>query len=282
MEASQSTRVTVIEPARGWGFPDLREIWDHRDLIYFLARRDIVARYRQAVVGTFWVILQPILLAAAFTVFLGLLQKVQGPPGIPYALFAVTGMVMWLAFAGAVGTGSDSAVSSEPLISKIYLPRAVIPISAVLPATVDFFMGFGVLIIATYLYDVPMSWHLVFVPMIWGLALMTALGIVLWFSALNVKYRDIGQVVPFMILLGLFVSPIIYPFDLVLEQVPQGAQVLYSLNPVVGILEAFRWALLGTEWPGNLMLIPMATSLILIITGAIYFKRAEKNFADFI
>lgn len=283
MEAtSRSQSITVIEPERGWGFPDLREIWEHRDLVYFLARRDIVSRYRQAVVGTAWVLLQPILLAAVFTVFLSVLQKVQGPPGVPYSLFAVTGMVLWLAFATAVSNGSLSATSSEELISKIYLPRAVIPLSAVLPSTVDFLFGFLVLVGAAIAYGFTPDLKLLTVPFIWGLALMTALGFVLWFSALNVRYRDVGQVVPFLILVGLFVSPILYPFDLIVEQVPSSVHVLYALNPVVGLLEMFHWALLGTEWPGNLMLVPVATSVILLITGALYFKRAERSFADFI
>jgi lipopolysaccharide transport system permease protein len=282
MEATQARSVTVIEPQRGWGFPDLREIWEHRDLVYFLARRDIVTRYRQAVVGTSWVLLQPILLAAVFTVFLSVLQKVQGPPGVPYSLFAVTGMVLWLAFAGAVQNGSLSATSSEELISKIYLPRAVIPISAVLPSTVDFLFGFLVLVGAAILYGFPPDLKLLTVPFIWGLALMTALGFVLWFSALNVKYRDVGQVVPFLILVGLFVSPILYPFDLVIQEVPSSVQILYALNPVVGLLEMFHWALLDTEWPGRLMLVPIASSIFLLVTGALYFKRAERDFADYI
>lgn len=279
MEASESTRISVIEAPRGWGFPDLRELWAHRDLVYFLARRDIVSRYRQAVVGSFWAILQPILLAAVFSVFLGLLQKVPAPEGIPYPLFAVVGMVMWLAFAGSVGTGSESAVSGEALISKIYLPRVVLPIAAVIPSSVDFFLGFIVLVIATIGFGHPPEvLRLLTVPFIWGLASLTALGFVLWFSALNVKYRDIGQVVPFLLLVGLFITPIIYPF----EQVPANLQPFYAINPMVGVLQAFRWAMLSTEWPGLLLAIPVTTSIVLLVTGAVYFKRAESNFADYI
>lgn len=280
MEASPPTsRVTVLEPKNAWGFPDFRELWEHRDLVYFLARRDVVTRYRQAVVGTFWVILQPVLLAAVFSVFLGLLQKVPAPDGIPYPLFAVVGMVMWIAFTSAVQAGSESAVKSEALISKIYLPRAVIPIAAVLPATVDFFMGFIVLIVATIAFGLPPDpLKLLTVPWIWGLATLTALGFVLWFSALNVKYRDIGQVVPFLTLMGLFITPIIYPF----EQVPADLQPYYAINPMVGVLQAFRWAMLDTAWPGALMLIPLATSIVLLVTGLVYYRRAEQSFADYI
>jgi lipopolysaccharide transport system permease protein len=277
MEA-HGTPVTTIEPPRGWRFPDLRELWEHRDLVYFLARRDIVTRYRQAVVGTFWVILQPLLLAVAFSVFFGLLQKIDGPPGVPYPVFAVTGMVMWIAFTSAVAMGSDSAVASETLISKIYLPRIAIPIAAVIPSTLDFALGFVVVVAITLAYGIDPSIKILIVPVAWSLALMTALGVVLWLSALNVRYRDIGQVVPFAILVGLFISPIIYPFS----SIPSNLQAAYSLNPMVGVLELYRWGVLGTEFPGLLLLIPVVISVTLLITGALYFQRAQRSFADVI
>ncbi len=278
MNTREQVEETTIEPPHGWGFPDMRELWAHRDLVYFLARRDVVARYRQAVVGTFWAILQPILLAAAFSVFLGLLANVKGPPGISYPVFAVVGMVIWIPFTNAVALGSTSAVTSQTLISKIYLPRVTIPVAAVIPPTIDFALGLLVAIAISIGYGFPLTFKVILAPAAWGLAAMTALGFVLWFSALNVKYRDIGQLVPFVILIGLFVTPIIYPFS----QVPANLQAIYSLNPMVGVLELFRWTILPTDFPGALLLIPVVVSTVLVLTGAVYFQRAQRSFADVI
>ncbi len=273
---------TVIEPPTGWGFPNLREIWEHRDLIYFLARRDIVTRYRQAVVGSFWVILQPILLAIVFSIFLGFLTKVDAPEAIPYPVFAVTGMVLWLAFVDAVSAGSDSAIGGEALISKIYLPRATLPIAAVIPATIDFALGMIVALAVMFAYGVFPNAMIIFIPVVWLLALATAFGIVLWFSALHVRYRDIGQVVAFLTLAGLFVTPIIYPIETVTANFSTPVQVLYALNPMVGVLELFRWSLLHQAWPGLLLIPTIVFSTLLLITGAIYFERTQRSFADYI
>ncbi len=273
-----SEQITVIEPERGWKLPDLREIWRNYDLIYFLARRDIVARYRQAVVGTSWALLQPLLLAGVFSVFLGVLAKVPSEEGIPYSLFAVSGMVIWIAFATCLEKGSSITVTSEGLLSKVYFPRFALPISAVIPPTVDFLVGLGVLVAVAAAYGFYPTVALLAAPLAWGLAVLTALGIVLWFSALNVRFRDITLLVPFLTLIGLFVTPIIYPFDLV----PESLQALYALNPMVGVLELFRWSLLGTDWPGLLLLIPTATSILLLVSGALYFERAQRDFADYL
>ena len=273
---------TVIEPPRGWSFPNVGEIWEHRDLIYFLARRDIVTRYRQAVVGSLWAILQPLLLAAVFSIFFDLLIKVPTPTGIPYPVFAVAGLVIWMPFVGAVQSGSDSAIASEALISKIYLPRLVLPIAAVIPSSVDFALGLLVAIAVTLAFGVSIGLTVLLVPAIWGLAVMTAFGVVLWFSALNVRYRDIGQVVAFLTLAGLFVTPIIYSYQTVTENFSPAVQSLYALNPMVGVLELYRWALLGQTFPELKLLLPLLIPPLLIITGAAYFDRAQRSFADFI
>lgn len=278
MEASPSTQISVVEPAGGIGFPDLRQVWDHRDLIYYLARRDVVVRYKQAFIGALWAVLQPVLFAIVFSVFLGLLAKVPSERGVPYPLFALSGMVMWLFFAKTLEQVSNSTVYSEALISKVYFPRIVIPIAAIAAPGIDFAIGLAVVCIAALFYGfIPgLSLLAILLPII--LALMTALGLGLWLSALNVKYRDVRLLVPFSLLLGLFVTPITYPFDLV----PDNLQAVYSLNPMVGVLEAFRWCVLGTEWPGTLLLIPVAMSIVLLAGGALYYQRAERGFADVI
>jgi lipopolysaccharide transport system permease protein len=278
MEASVSSP-RVIEPAGGDRFPSLSEIWRQRDLVYYLARREVAARYKQSAVGVFWAILQPLLLATVFSVFLGLLVKVPSQPGVPYPVFAVSGMVLWLFISGAVSSASESTVANEALISKVYFPRAIIPFTYLFPALVDFLFAFLVVIGAMIIYGVAFHVQILLMPLIVLLALGFVLGAALWLSALNVRYRDVHQVVPFMVLLGLFVSPITYSFD----RVPDNLQVLYGLNPVVGILEAYRWVLFGTtDFPVIVVVIPVVAAALLLVTGAAYFHRAERSFADVI
>jgi lipopolysaccharide transport system permease protein len=282
MEASSPPTVTVIEPRRGWRMPNLKEVWIYRDLLYFLARRDVVIRYKQAIVGVFWAILQPLFIAGVFSVFLGLLLKLPAPEGIPFPLFAVTGMVLWLTFTNGLVAVTESTLASESLISKIYFPRLVIPIAAVVPSAVDFAISFVVLLAITLAYGVTPGVALLTVPLILLLVLTTTLGMGLWLSALNVRYRDVHLVVPLLILAGLFVTPVLYSFETITAQVAPQVGALYALNPLVGELEAFRWAILGTDWPGLLLMIPFVSSLFLLVSGAFYFRRAESTFADVI
>jgi lipopolysaccharide transport system permease protein len=269
----------VITPPRGWQLPNLRELWDYRDLLYFLVRRDVSIRYRQTLIGTVWAILQPLLLAVVFSVFLGHYAKVRSGAGVPYPVFALTGMAMWLYFSQAMQFASDSTVASRELIAKVWFPRLVIPIAAVVPPAIDFVPAFVVALVVQLAYGVVPPVQILLVPVLAVLTLVTALGIGLWLSALNVKYRDIRLVVPFVVMVGLFVTPIVYPFDLV----PSSVQPIYALNPMVGVLEAYRWMLFQkADWPGALLLIPIGMSLVLLVTGAIYFTRAERGFADVI
>jgi lipopolysaccharide transport system permease protein len=271
--------LTVIEPARGLGFPDLRELWEHRDLTYFLVRRDLAIRYKQSIVGVLWAVLQPVLLAAVFSVFLGVLAKVPSESGVPYPVFALSGLVMWIYFATAVSRAADSTVASSDLISKVYFPRAVIPVAAVLAPTVDFLFAFVVLIGALLVYGIPLQSELLLVPLLVPVALGIALGAGLWLSALHVKYRDVNILVPFLVQVGLFITPVIYSFDLV----PDNLKPLYAINPLVGLLETFRWMLFPeTGFPGAIMLIPLAAGIILLVSGALYFRRSEQSFADVI
>jgi homopolymeric O-antigen transport system permease protein len=278
METSAAS-LRVFEPVGGRRFPDLDEIWRHRDLVYYLARREVAARYKQSAVGVFWAILQPVLLATTFSVFLGLLAKVSSQPGIPYPVFAVSGLVLWMFVSGAIQAASDSTVGNESLISKVYFPRIVIPLTYVFPAAVDFLVAFVVVIVSMVIYGVSFHLQILLMPLIMLLAFALILGASLWLSALNVKYRDIRQVVPFLTLLGLFISPITYPFNLV----PANLQPLYALNPVAGLLAAYRWALFGSSGASPLIiLVPVVASVVLLITGAAYFQRAEQTFADVI
>ncbi len=278
VEATQPTAERVIEPPKGWALPDLRELWEHRDLVYFLARRDIAVRYKQSLVGPLWAVLQPVLLAAVFTVVFDVLAKVEAPEGIPYALFVVSGMVMWLSFATAVQDSSESTVTSSDLISKVYFPRLVIPLSATIPPLMDFAIGFVVVVGLTLAFGIVPGPEVLLVPVALLFAWLTALGVGLLTSAANVQYRDVHLVVPFFILVGLFITPIVYPFDLVSDQL----QPLYSINPMVGVLEAYRWMLLGVEPTLYTLIVPVVLSPLLVIAGAIYFRHAEQNFADVI
>jgi lipopolysaccharide transport system permease protein len=269
----------VITPPRGWTPPDLRELWEYRDLLYFLVKRDVSIRYRQTLIGTVWAILQPLLLAVVFSVFLGHYAKVPSGADVPYPVFALTGMAMWLYFSQAMQFASDSTVSSRELIGKVWFPRLVIPIAAVLPPAIDFIPAFLVALIVQLAYGIVPPLQILLVPFLAVLTLVVALGIGLWLSALNVRYRDIRLAVPFIVMIGLFVTPIVYPFDVV----PDAAQAIYALNPMVGVLEAYRWMLFpDAQWPGALLLIPLATAIVLLVSGAWYFTRAERDFADVI
>lgn len=276
-QAPGSSRTRVIEPPRGWQAPNLRELWEYRDLAFFLVKRDVSIRYRQTLIGTVWAILQPLLLAVVFSVFLGHYARVPSGAGVPYPVFALSGMAMWLYFSQAMQFASDSTVASRELIAKVWFPRMIIPIAAVMPPAIDFVPAFLVALIVQLAYGVVPPVQIVLMPLLALLTLIVALGIGLWLSALNVRYRDIRLAVPFLIMVGLFVTPIVYPFDVV----PQSVQAIYALNPMVGVLETYRWMLFpGADWPGWLLAIPLATSAVLLVTGAWYFARAERDFAD--
>jgi lipopolysaccharide transport system permease protein len=277
--SAKASAPRVIGPATGLSLPSLRELWDRRDLIYFLARREVSVRYKQSAIGVFWAVLQPLLLALVFSVFFGHLAKVPSERGVAYPAFAVSGMVLWLFFATAMSTASESTVANEQLISKVYFPRIIIPLAAVCPALIDFCVAFVVVLIVVVVYGTVPPAQIVLVPVVVIAALATATGIGLWLSALNVRYRDVHHAVPFVILVGLFISPITYPFHLV----PSGVRPIYALNPLVGVLESYRWMLFpSAPWPGLIILIPIATSVLFLLTGALYFQRVERTFADVI
>jgi lipopolysaccharide transport system permease protein len=244
-----------------------------------MVRRDISVRYRQSAIGAAWAMLQPLLLAVVFSLFLGHYANVPSAPGIPYPVYAVSGMVMWLFIAGALSGVSSSTIASSTLISRVYFPRLIIPLAAVIPHLVDFAIAFVVVIGAMLVYGTAPSPLVVLLPVVTLVALATVVGMGLWLSALHVRYRDVSQAVPFALLLGFFISPIMYPVTLI----PAAVKPFYALNPTVGVLEGYRWTLFsGYDFPGAVLLIPLAASIVLLISGLLYFERMETSFADVI
>jgi lipopolysaccharide transport system permease protein len=278
MQPAAAGATTVIRPPTSWPLPSLREIWRHADLIYFLARRDVAVRYKQTAVGGLWAVLQPLLLAAIFTIFLGQLTDVPSE-GTPYALFALTGMVMWLFIANATARCSESTIASSDLISKVYFPRIAVPLSAVLAPVVDFVAAFAVLIAVLTVAGEAPTLRVLLAPGVFAVAGVVTIGVGLWLSAIVVRYRDVSLVVPFLIQVLLFTTPILYPLSLV----PDAYQALYALNPFVGVLETFRWTVLpDAEAPGLLLLISAGMGVVLVVSGLFYFARAQQRFADVI
>jgi lipopolysaccharide transport system permease protein len=272
-------QVTVIDAGARAELVRPQTFWRYRELIYFLARRDVSIRYKESVIGIAWAVLQPVLLAIVFSVFLGLLADVPSDHGVPYPVFALAGLVVWMFFAQALARASDSAVVSAPLISKVWFPRIVIPVAAALPPTLDFVCAAVVVIISMLIYGVSPSPALFLLPLIVPLVLATALGFGIWLAALNVRYRDVNVAVPFLIQVGLFVTPIIYPFALV----PDAAKPFYALNPMVGVLELYRWMLFAdAPFPDLIALVPLVVVPVAVVVGTLYFARAEGDFADVI
>jgi len=270
--------VTFLRPAKGWLQLNLRELWRYRELIYFLTWRDIKVRYKQAVLGIAWAVLQPILTVLIFTVIFGVLLKTPSQD-LPYPLFAFSALLPWQLFATALQRSSVSLVGNANLITKIYFPRLAIPLSTVFAALVDFLVSFLVLLGVMIYYRHWPGLNTLWLPLIMLFALLTALAVGLWLSALNVKYRDVQHMVPFIIQVWMYASPIVYPIEII----PEGTwRLLYGLNPMVGVIQGFRWALLGTEPPNLTMLISVGVVVILLVSGLYYFRRMEKTFADIV
>jgi lipopolysaccharide transport system permease protein len=271
-----------IQPSRGWTSLRLKDVWAYRELLYFLVWRDIKVRYKQTVLGAAWAILQPLMTMMVFTIFFGRLAKV-GSDGLPYPIFSYAGLLPWTFFAQGLSQSSASLVGSSNLIKKVYFPRLVIPISSVLGGLLDFAIAFVVLIGMMAYYGIWPSVAVVSLPLLLLLAIGAALGVGMWLSALNVEYRDVRYVVPFFVQLWLFVTPVIYPASTVAAKLRElGLPTwLYGLNPMAGVVEGFRWALLGTgSRPGSVLLASVAVTVLLLASGAFYFRKMERTFAD--
>jgi lipopolysaccharide transport system permease protein len=276
-EASQPIH-THIEPPRGWFSLNLDELWEYRELGFFLAWRDIKVRYKQTVLGAAWAIIQPFFTMVIFSLFFGKLAQVPSD-GIPYPIFSYAALVPWTFFANGLAQSSDSLVASANLITKIYFPRLLIPISAVMTGAVDFAIAFVVLLGMMLFYGTLPTWNVVWLPLLLVLALVTALGTGLWLTALNVQFRDIRYAVPFVVNAWMFATPIAYPSSLLDEP----WRTLYGINPMAGVVEGFRWALLGTDTaPGPIVLVSGVVAILLLASGTWYFRRMEQTFADLV
>ncbi|MBW8768763.1 MAG: ABC transporter permease [Gemmatimonadetes bacterium] len=276
MRVSLEAPVTVIEPSKGWVSLRLGAVWRFRELLYFLIWRDVKVRYKQTLLGAAWAILQPLLTMVVFSIFFGKLARMPSD-GVPYPLFAYVALVPWTFFANGLTLSSNSLVSNQTLLRKVYFPRLVIPVSAVASGLLDFAIAFVVLLGLAARYGVTPTAHLLWLPVLVLLALVTALGVGLWFAALNVLYRDIQYIVPFLVQVWLYATPIVYPSSLV----PERWRTLYALNPMVGVVEGFRWTLLGTGTaPGPMILVSALAALAMLIGGLFFFRRMEKSFSD--
>jgi len=268
-----------IAPSQGWVPLKLKDLWEYRELLYFLVWRDIKVRYKQTALGATWAIIQPFFTMVVFSIFFGHLAKVPSD-GIPYPLFSFAALVPWTFFANGLSQSSNSLVGSGTIITKVYFPRLIIPLASVFSGIVDFVLAFIVLLgMMVYYGLMPTTLNVLWLPLFLLLALTTSLGVGLWLSALNVEYRDVRYIVPFITQFWMLATPIGYPSSLL----QQPWRTLYGLNPMVGVAEGFRWALLGTNTaPGPIIAVSSAAAVLILVTGAFYFRRMEKTFADLV
>lgn len=270
------TRSFVIEPPRRWEGINLREIWAYRELLYFLTWRDVKVRYKQTAIGVAWAVLQPLLTMVVFSVIFGALIRVPSD-GLPYPVFVYVALLPWNFFAAAMTRASSSLVNDASLITKVYFPRLLLPVSAVLSMTLDFGVAFVILLAMMGWYGIVPGVALLTLPLFLLLAFTTALGCGLWLSALNVRYRDIAYVTPFLIQIWFFITPVAYPSSII----PERWRALYGLNPMAGVVEGFRWALLDTATaPGATIVVSTAVVVVLFLGGVFCFRRMEHGFAD--
>lgn len=270
--------VFVAEPARSSLALDLRDLWEYRELLTFLVWRDVKVRYKQTVLGVAWAVMQPLLTTLAFTIFFGNLGKLPSN-GLPYALFAFVALLPWQLFTYALTAGSISLVQNGHLLTKVFFPRLLVPLAAILVGVIDFCVSCGVLLLLLLYFQVPPTWNLLALPLLVVLVLGVALAGALWLAPLCVRFRDVQIVVPFLVQFWLFVTPVAYSTTLV----PDRWQWLYALNPMVGVIEGFRWALLDQPGPiGRWLAVGGTVTVVLLIGGLAYFRRTEATFADVI
>ncbi len=269
--------LVVIQPSKSWVALNLRDLWHYRDLLYILTERDIKVRYKQTFLGALWAIIQPLFTMLIFTLFFG---KLAGMPsdGIPYPIFAYAGLLPWTFFSNAVTTSGNSLVGNSNLITKVYFPRMIIPIASVGAGLVDFAIAFGLLIVLMFYYSVALTLNILMLPILVILTALLAIGIGMWMSGLNVKYRDIRYALPFLIQLGMFATPIIYPASIV----PEKWRWLLALNPLTGIIEGFRSAFFGKPFDWLALGISTLITLAILVYSAYSFRKMEKTFADIV
>lgn len=275
---SKNYTVTVIEPSPGWGILSWCELWEYRELLYFLIWRDIKVRYKQTALGAIWAIIQPLLTMIIFSFFFGKLAKVPSD-GIPYPIFTYVALLPWTFFANGLNQASNSLVGSSSLITKIYFPRLMIPLASVLSGLIDFAIAFIMLLALIYIFKIQIGVTMIWWPLFLLLTLITTLGVAFWLSALNVQYRDVRYAVPFLTQFWLFSTPIAYSSSLLDEPF----RTIYGLNPLAGVVEGSRWALLGSQTiTSSMLILSVLVALMLLISGIFYFQRMEQVFADVI
>jgi|tagenome__1003787_1003787.scaffolds.fasta_scaffold20896202_2 lipopolysaccharide transport system permease protein len=266
-----------LQPSQGWSGRTLSEVWAYRELLYFFIWRDVKVRYKQTLLGAGWAIIQPLMSMVVFTIFFGRLAKVPSD-GLPYPVFSLMALVPWTYFASALSGCSTSLSGYQHIISKVYFPRLIVPWAAVIAPLVDFAIGCVILALLMAWFHITPSASIVWLPLFLLLAIASAAGVGVWLAALNVRYRDVRYVVPFVLQLWMFATPVAYPASLV----PGRWRAVYFLNPMAGVIEGFRWALAGGPPPGALTLVSAAVVVVLILGGAVYFRRLEGTFADVI
>lgn len=277
-EAASPLKVTRLEPSRGWVSLGLAEVWEYRELLWFLAVRDVKVRYKQTALGAVWAVLQPLATAVLFAIVFGRLAHLPSD-GLDYGIFALAGLILWNFFSSAVAAGSISLISNTNLVSKVYFPRLCVPIAALAVYLVDLLVSTVVLLVAMALYGVGGGWRMPLAVLFALMAFAAALGLSLWLSAVAARYRDVRFVVPFMLQFGLFATPVAYSLNLVDER----WRLVFALNPMTGAVEGWRWALLGTDNAiGGVVLVSALTTLVLLVSGAFYFRRMERVLADVI
>lgn len=276
IKRAEDVPIIRIEPSKGWVSLNLRELFNYRELLFFLTWRDIKVRYKQTVLGAAWAIIQPFFTMVIFSIFFGRLAKVPSDD-IPYPIFSYCALVPWTFFANGLSYASNSLVTSSNLIKKVYFPRLALPIAAVLSGVVDFVLAFIVLLGMMFYYGFVPTSNVIWMPFFLMLAFITSLGVALLLSAMNVQFRDVRYTIPFLTQFWLFATPIAYPSSLL----PEPWHTLYGINPMVGVVEGFRWALLGTETaPGAIIIVSSLVAILLLVGSAFYFRRLEKTFAD--
>jgi len=279
IETVKKPEVVIIQPVKGLVALNLRDLWVYRELVYFLTWRDLKVRYKQSVLGVLWAIIKPFLAMVVFTIFFGNLAKMPSD-GLPYPVWSYTGLLPWEFFAAALSVSARSMLTSGNMVSKIYFPRIIVPLASVFANLVDFLIAFVILIGMMIFYHITPTINMIWLPAFMLLAIVTALGVGLWFSALLVMYRDVNYMLPFITQLWMFISPVVYASSIV----PEKWRVLYSLNPMAGVVEGFRWALLGTQQSISPLMIAISSgiALTLFISGLFFFRRMERVFADMI
>jgi lipopolysaccharide transport system permease protein len=275
--------VTYLRPARGWIGLNLRALWSYRELVYFLTWRDIKVRYKQAALGVTWAVIQPIVHMVIFTVIFGRLAGLEIDAGVPqawYPIFIFAAVLPWQLFQGALQRSGISLVGNANLLTKVYFPRLAIPLSAAAAGLVDFAISLLVLAGLMVFYGVPFTWRLMWLPALMALTVMAALAVGLWLSALNVQYRDVQHMIPFLLQAWMYASPVVYSIDMIPADGPW--RTLFGLNPMTGVIQGFRWALLGSSPPDQLMAVSAGMVVLLLISGLYYFRRMERTFADMV